>query len=240
MEKILISGEENAFLNSLFEILRNEYEVHICEYVGSTINNNIQLMNPCVTVILKPMNAGIAPIIQVQDACEGNLVVVCEEGDTTMQKYQGTKLFSVNKPIRLELLKDMIASHAGDNGQAVAIPSILAVDDNGIELRSLKKLLEDEYELFFATSGAKALEMMKKRSFDLVLLDYEMPGMNGYEVFMEMLRHVEMREIPVVFLTGVSDRKRIMELKAYPPAGYLLKPIDKALLEKTLNDVLKK
>ena len=58
---------------------------------------------------------------------------------------------------------------------------VLAVDDDDMNLMRIKKILRTEYDVFFASSGVEALDTLKREKMDLVLLDIEMPRMNGFE-----------------------------------------------------------
>ena len=84
-----------------------------------------------------------------------------------------------------------------------------------------------------ANSGLQAIKWLGKNRADLILLDYEMPVTNGAKV-LEMLRSDnETKDIPVIFLTGKSDRKSVMEVVELKPQGYFLKTISmEELLEK--------
>ena len=83
------------------------------------------------------------------------------------------------------------------------------VDDNGSTLRTMKAMLEGEYEVAIAISGAQAMTSIGKKRPDLILLDYEMPVCDG-RMTLEMIRaDDDMKDIPVVFLTAVNDRANI-------------------------------
>ena len=116
---------------------------------------------------------------------------------------------------------------------------ILVVDDNGSTLRTMKAMLEGEYEVAIAISGAQAMTSIGKKRPDLILLDYEMPVCDG-RMTLEMIRaDDDMKDIPVVFLTAVNDRANIEAVIKLKPAGYFLKPAVKdkliAEIEKILN-----
>lgn len=116
---------------------------------------------------------------------------------------------------------------------------ILVVDDNGTTLRTMKAMLEGNYEVAIAISGAQAMTSIGKKRPDLILLDYEMPVCDG-RMTLEMIRaDEEMKDIPVVFLTAVNDRANIEAVLKLKPAGYFLKPAMKdkliAEIEKILN-----
>ena len=132
------------------------------------------------------------------------------------------------------------ATKAGDKKDAVK-KRVMVIDDNPLLLRNMKHLLEKRYQVFIATSGEKALEFIPKKKPDIILLDYEMPGMDGRETFMKIKENPETRNIPVLFLTGISDKAHIYAALELEPAGYILKPaaeeklfsqIEQALIEK--------
>ena len=113
---------------------------------------------------------------------------------------------------------------------------ILVVDDNGTTLRTMKAMLEGDYEVAIAISGAQAMTSIGKKRPDLILLDYEMPVCDG-RMTLEMIRADEdMKDIPVVFLTAVNDRANIEAVLKLKPAGYFLKP---ALKDKLIAEIEK-
>ena len=115
---------------------------------------------------------------------------------------------------------------------------VLVVDDDSSMLRMIKEILGDHYDVAAAISGKVALKFLESRRTDLILLDYEMPGQSGAEVYEKILENPALRHIPVVFLTGVSDRERIAAVLALRPRGYLLKPIDSERLRKTVAEIV--
>lgn len=103
----------------------------------------------------------------------------------------------------------------------------------------MKAMLEADYEVAVAISGAQAMTSIGKKRPDLILLDYEMPVCDG-RMTLEMIRaDEELGSIPVIFLTAVNDRENIEAVLGLKPAGYMLKPPvkDKLLAEiaKILN-----
>ena len=84
-----------------------------------------------------------------------------------------------------------------------------------------------------ANSGMQAIKYLSKNKVDLILLDHEMPVTSGPQV-LEMLRsEEETKRIPVMFLTGKSDKESVMAVVALRPEGYFLKTIQREeLLEK--------
>lgn len=109
--------------------------------------------------------------------------------------------------------------------------TIMVVDDSGSMLLAVKNWLEDEYKIIMANSGTMAIKYLSMNRPDLVLLDYEMPVINGKQV-LEMIRSEEdFRDTPVIFLTSKNDKESVMEVMSLKPDGYLLKTMPPAQIK---------
>lgn len=117
---------------------------------------------------------------------------------------------------------------------------ILVVDDNTMMLKIIQQQLKDSYNVATAISGSIALKFLEKKRTDLILLDYEMPFMNGAQVLHKIREDLRTRMIPVVFLTGTKDREKVQEALKQKPQGYLLKPIDNAKLLEMIESLIGK
>ncbi len=115
---------------------------------------------------------------------------------------------------------------------------ILVVDDNSMMLRLVKEHLNDKYDVATALSGKIALKFLQKKKTDLILLDYEMPDENGVAVLEKLRASSATRDIPVVFLTGVTESKKIREALVMKPQSYLLKPINRDRLLDTIEKLI--
>lgn len=105
--------------------------------------------------------------------------------------------------------------------------NILIVDDNPKNLQVLGKILKSkQFRIEFAMDGPGALDWITTRNFDLILLDINMPGMDGFEVCRLIRAESEFDNLPIIFLTAESDRKSI--LKGFETGGqdYVTKPFD--------------
>ena len=119
-------------------------------------------------------------------------------------------------------------------------PHILVVDDNAMVLRNIKGILENQYSVAVAPSGFHAFVSIGKKMPDLILLDYEMPEMNGKEVMEKLQSEDELKEIPIMFLTSVDSKEIVMELLSLKPAGYILKPVDSQMLVNRIEETIGK
>lgn len=123
--------------------------------------------------------------------------------------------------------------------QGIGMPQrkhILVVDDNSMMLKVIKEHLHDKYDVATAVNGKIALKFLERKKTDLILLDYEMPGENGPAVLEKLRASETTKDIPVIFLTGVTETKKIQEALILKPQSYLLKPIDR---EKLLEAIAK-
>ena len=114
--------------------------------------------------------------------------------------------------------------------------SILLVDDDVAFLKMMQDWLSLKYNVTVTRSGMQAITYIANHIPDLILLDYEMPITSGPQV-MEMIRSEPNSDgIPIVFLTGRSDRESVMAVMQLKPQGYLLKTMDKAQIMKAVDD----
>ncbi len=111
-------------------------------------------------------------------------------------------------------------------GEPIVRKHILVVDDNPLMLRSIKELLKNKYDIATAVNGKIALNFLKNKKTDLILLDYDMPEENGPAVLEKLRANNATKRIPVIFLTGITDQNKIHEALILKPQGYLLKPVD--------------
>ncbi|MBQ3402538.1 MAG: response regulator [Synergistaceae bacterium] len=146
-----------------------------------------------------------------------------EELDTIVGKKADYAAGLYTRPVDLaELIKRL-----QKEGEAVdklkEFKSILIVDDDATALRSMKSLLSTRYKILVANSGMNAITILAKNKVDLILLDFEMPIVNGPKV-LEMIRSdPNTANIPVMFLTAKGDKRSIMEVLRFKPEKYLLK-----------------
>jgi signal transduction histidine kinase len=109
---------------------------------------------------------------------------------------------------------------------------ILIVDDKKENLFSLKTLLQLHlYDTDIAESGEEALKKILKNEYELIILDVQMPGMDGYEVAENITGYSKSKDIPIIFLSAVNIDKRFIA-KGYSSGGvdYITKPFDPELL----------
>lgn len=111
---------------------------------------------------------------------------------------------------------------------------ILIVDDDRNVLKLVKAGLGDKYEITAMINGVMVDKLIDTKKVDLIILDYEMPIETGADIFRRLKANPKAANIPVCFLTGVSEREKILEVMSLKPHSYLLKPIDMDMLASTI------
>ena len=116
---------------------------------------------------------------------------------------------------------------------------ILLIDDDLAYLKMVQGWLAPQYRVTIAKSGMQAITYIANHVPDLIFLDYEMPITSGPQV-MEMIRSEPNSEgIPIIFLTGKSDKESVMSVMALKPQGYMLKSMPKEEILKTIDNFFK-
>ena len=107
---------------------------------------------------------------------------------------------------------------------------IILVDDNPANLRIGKNVLSEKYTVATAPSAAKLFKLLDNNHPDLILLDVDMPVTDGYSTIETLKSRQNTKDIPVIFLTGMTDPVNEEKGRALGAADYVSKPFDPAAL----------
>lgn len=143
------------------------------------------------------------------------------------------------RPINVGEVASAIHNDVKMNGKHTK-KKILVVDDSGAMLRNVKGWLEDRYQVILANSGAMAIKYLSTNRPDLVLLDYEMPIVDGKQVLGMIRSEAEFSDIPVIFLTSKGDKESVMQVMSLKPDGYLLKTMPPEDIIRSVNEFFEK
>ena len=231
MQNILLVMEKSSFLPmSMIEQLK-ELEYNTVS-AGLDIQELSKLKDTYEVVLLFMESDGeekSKELVYLRDkALEENSPIFYVGEDTPVMreilpKHILQEIFE--RPIDVKASAKKIDEFIKENGKHVK-KKILVVDDSGIMLRNIKRWLEDKYQVILANSGAMAIKYLATNRPDLVLLDYEMPVIDGSQVLQMIRTETEFCDIPVIFLTGKNDRESIMKVLELKPEGYLLKSME--------------
>lgn len=263
MKKILLIGDLNNAIENLNDSLIEEFQVQVSSTNLETVKQMIKIVKPDLVIVSLigsyEMDAAIFDLLRNARIKVPVLTISTKEEYSNYTEYYETEQFEgMFRPIlkkkllekcreKLHLPDPESVVHTGDKWETVLAGQgsrnkkhILVIDDSSVMLRSIKSILGQRYRLSLVTSGEQGLKFVSQEKPDLILLDYEMPGWDGKKTF-EMLKEDEAgRDIPVIFLTGVSDKDDICAVLQLKPAGYILKPLEQNNLLDTIAEVLQK
>ncbi len=211
------------------EITRYSGEVNLFVlYLSDTVTDsvdNVTLINQLVDEV---------------DVTEQKMILLGEKdflNDYTRKKPSLRNFERFILPIDMQKLGQMIDEVVADVGENVR-KRILIVDDDPAYAKVVRGWISDTYQTNIVTNGTQAITFLVKNGVDLILLDYEMPIVDGPKV-LEMIRaEDELKDIPVVFLTGIGTKESVERVMSLGPAGYILKSTSKENLIAKIKQVL--
>lgn len=265
--KILVTGKNRRIVKDICEHCEDDrgYITTKCRPEREPIFDIIHSEMPNVVIIC--MNDETSSEIKTYNIlCEAiksgamSLFVIANEEDKRMfSKYSEiSKLYFLSRPVSLftlyekliyietelkEMKKDssaFIEEYVNPNADRKhPRRRILVVDDDTQQLMQIKDLLDEFYDVTVVKSGNAAFKFLRKRTCDLILLDYLMPEMDGPDVLRALRDNEETADIPIIFLTGVTEKMTVIEtLTELMPQGYVVKPAKKSELVAKIIDVL--
>ena len=118
---------------------------------------------------------------------------------------------------------------------------LLVVDDNKVNRLLLGRSLEQQgHSIEMAENGRLALEMLHSKPFDLVLLDIEMPEMDGYQVLEKVTSDLQLRDIPIIMTSSLEALDSVVKCIEMGAEDYLIKPVNPVLLKARIGASLDK
>lgn len=249
---IVFIGEENKVNNELYQLFNWRFRVIYYNKTKDVPVEHLEEDAPALVVV-----SMLGKMLDFNELFQGFLekcpeipvitISTKEDSDLYEKYYENNQFHSILRPISgkriIEICRAVIKGEEYAGGEEFGEDRkkhILVVDDNAILLRSIKNILEDRYSVAVAPSGFHALVSAGKKVPDLILLDYEMPEMNGKDVMKKLQIDDDLKEIPVVFLTSVDTKEIVLELLALKPAGYFLKPVDSEMLLNRIEEIIGK
>lgn len=247
MWKVLLVTETTGFLiQSLKEQLEeNRFKTMVAKIDINSINDTIAATDLILVNVSDSLLGYKQALVYLRDRAIGEDIPVFLLGDhhdvdeVAEGDLKQTIRRKIYRPMDVREVVQLIKDYLESNDRT-SKKKILVVDDSGVMLRSVKGWLEDKYQVILANSGAMAIKYLVTNQPDLILLDYEMPVVDGKQV-LEMIRaESDFKNVPVIFLTSHSDKDIIMKIMALRPQGYLLKTLKPAEIVKAVDDFFMK
>ncbi|MCR5153296.1 MAG: response regulator [Lachnospiraceae bacterium] len=257
--KMLLTGKQSVIIDDFFKYLSSDFDILTTSYRCEDMINHINFFKPDVFFICLngETEEDIARLVEVKRTLTREDIMVLVSGSKkdcdAFEKaavYMADKCFE--RPISLDSVKTVIFDYMQEKEKRAAEQAalmekleklketderkrVLIVDDDPIMLRVVKEHLHDKYDVATAISGKIAYRYLESKSVDLILLDYQMPEEDGPSVLRTLRQKFDVENIPVLFLTGVTEKEKVSEVLALKPQGYLIKPIDKDKLIGTIE-----
>lgn len=254
--KVVVMGQQNDSTHDIYFEFNDQFDVKICPMDYDLFQGIRKVFKPSLLVICMAECVKIDPRIMYLLADTNRsfpiITLGLEKLDAVYEKmYSGSGFSNLEYGATgrdvLEAACEMLDLEMPDESGDGLIrkirsnkPRVLVVDDFGMLLRQIKMMLQDHYVVDVATSGVQAMTTIGKNKPDIIILDYAMPVYDGRQVFEVLKIGEETKDIPVVFLTGVSSDAKVEELINLKPAGYLLKPPNKDRLVDMIEEVLER
>ena len=239
MKDILIIREENNYNKAILDFLKNKYVTSIIDFSAkdtefALVSEGIPLIVAFVSDILPASLVELRRIIMYLKNNHICLLGTHFDFEKLEELIEKDNVHCIEIPLPIDSFQRqferMLAHNVDLNSLAKTASrkhSILLVDDDPVCLRNMTSWLQNFYQVAVAKSGAACLSFLGKAKPDLILLDYEMPVCDGLQT-LEMIRsEPEYADIPVMFLTGVSDTEKVREAIKLKPQGYILKNTDR-------------
>ncbi len=265
--KIMLTGRNKRIASDIGEHLMNDRNCFAvkCPATKNALFEMVPTELPNVIIIcLGDETAETVKVFDILRECTKlgavTIIVVANESDrvTFINNTELERMFFLARPVSLFVLYDklneldeklradrekgsMLLTEYVNPAANVSFPRkhILVVDDDPNQLIEIKEQLKEFYEVTLVGSGKSVLRYLQKFKVDLILLDYLMPEVDGPEVLTRLRANEDFKDIPVVFLTGVSEKDTVIKtLVELMPQGYVLKPSKKSEIVAKIIDVL--
>lgn len=255
--KVLLMGKNKTVIDDFFNHMTDVFEAVTTSARYDDIDRHLDFFEPDIFIccLNGETRDDLSKIMEhkrkiTRDGVSTVIIGSSEDCDN----FQKVAIYMADlilvKPITANIVKDKIISYMEEvekeeykllQEKLAAVKAleerkhVLVVDDDPIMLKLIKEHLCEKYDVATAINGKIAHKFLKTKKTNLILLDYEMPGENGPEVLRKIRENEAFDDIPVLFLTGITDREKVKQALVLRPQGYLVKPIDRDKLLGTIE-----
>ena len=223
MTKILLIGKTDSSYTELGDMLFDRYSVKYGSSGGIAAEALLKSYAPSLAVI-RAADSDKEIIEHVREKYPSLPTVILGSPDEAAALSGLHPIAVCADDVRTAF--DTICAALPDSEDTESKMTVMVIDDDAGTLRMMKTMLGGEYDMVLATSGSKAMRLLEKKRPDVILLDYEMPEMNGAETLKTIRAVKEYADIPVIFLTGTGAPEVLEEIGSADIAGCLTKPAD--------------
>ena len=224
--KLTDSGYRTSILSENFEKISDMASTTdlFILYLPSNVQGNLEILERLSFVCDKVNSSG------------KRMILIGETKDRT-DLLLGDYIW-LNRPIEMDVLGPAIENAILSPGESGEKKRVLIVDDDPSYARMIREWIKDNYQTDIVTAGMQAITFLLKHQVDLILLDYEMPVVDGPQVLQMLRQEPSTAKIPIVFLTGIGTKEAVERVMSLKPDGYILKSTTKDNLLKYLRGKL--
>lgn len=258
--KILITGKNNSIIDDFFDHMDDEFIMLTTSLRFKDMTEHMKYFEPDLFVYCLNNETAedckrLISFKRILSKHNVDLVFIGDETDCEALQVQTNNMAELvlTKPLSAERIKRELVEYLkqleaireenrrlqeelAKKAEAGGRKHVLVIDDDPRQLNIIKEYLHEDYDIATAISGKIAYRFLEKKKTDLILLDYEMPEENGPMVLTNLREKGYIDNVPVIFLTGTTEREKIQQALALKPQGYLLKPVDR---EKLIGNIQK-
>jgi CheY-like chemotaxis protein len=235
--KVLIIGETGGFLFKAIVngLTSNGYQVETLDSSLETVYDDVPeiLILYLSDIMITKMNIFKKINELMMNGANTSLYVIGSQNELDETYLILNKDFVkgvFQRPINIQEISQRFEEDAIKGTDLEFKKKILLVDDDTIALRTMELWLSDKYRVFIANSGTDAIDFLRNKTVDLILLDYEMPVLSGPQVMRSIQNNPAIAKTPIMFLTSKNDMDSVRRAVTLKPVRYLLKSMPKETL----------
>ncbi|MCR4647776.1 MAG: response regulator [Lachnospiraceae bacterium] len=265
--KVLVTGTNRKIMSDISSQLEQERGYTVIKCNPDRYKLSDTLLTEFTRVIILCLGDETKDSVAAYDvfrtqSMSGECLVIAITDDLTEKMFKRNtklaKVFFLSRPVSMFAMYEKIANFEKEleekskrKGFAVrefvnekaakqlSRKTILVVDDDPEQLVNIKQQLEEFYDVVCVKSGEACFKYLEKHTPNLILLDFLMPIMDGPSVLRKMREDALLTQIPVIFLTGMTEKKTVFQiLTELRPQGYVIKPSKKSELVAEIIEVL--
>ncbi|MBR4528687.1 MAG: response regulator [Lachnospiraceae bacterium] len=221
---VVVKGIERNLANLGYE---TEIISDAADLVGKTSNTEVFILYlPADILESVTTQASLGEICNMVRQGGRNLILLGEKRyhEELVQRLPAIDEFDwYDRPVPADMLGPAVEKAIAETGSTRDKKRVLIVDDDPSYAGMVREWIKDHYRADIVTSGMNAITFLARNSVDLILLDYEMPVVDGPQVLQMFRQEEATAHIPVVFLTGNGTKEAVERVMSLKPDGYILK-----------------
>lgn len=242
MGKIMLIDDEPESLEIHKSYLEAEHSVYTFDSGKEALDSLAEIKPDVILLDIEmPFFNGFEVLERLHEMKEGAQIPVIgvtgQKNKTIALNFLGKGgVAYLMKPVEKKVLQERVREVLQKEAEKKNKKNVLFVDDELESLLLYKTALQDDYNVMALSSGKTALAYLQKFTPDLIILDYQMPLYNGRALYQMISKMESLKEVPVLFLTGTTEKEVLVECATLLPQGVVLKSAGKqALLDKVKN-----